>query len=130
MRPSRPHGPASACAGRAPGTGLDGSKAQPLNSTARQIGNTRAKETFNPNCPIEAFPIVGASLLAKFFASKLAPTVGSWPNGLSGFKGTSKNSEFAQMQGAKEGQASRAADARKWGFLEVPSRHEFLDNGL
>jgi len=27
---------------------------------------------------------VGASLLAKFFASKLAPTVGAWPNGLSG----------------------------------------------
>jgi len=27
-------------------------------------------------------------LLAKFFASKLAPTVGSWPNGLSGFNNT------------------------------------------
>src|SRR3989338_4512914 len=40
---------------------------------------------FIPDCPLEAFPIVGASLLAKFFASKLAPTVGSWPNGQSGF---------------------------------------------
>jgi len=39
----------------------------------------------NPDCPLEAFPIVGASLLAKFFASKLAPTVGPWPNGQSGF---------------------------------------------
>jgi len=38
----------------------------------------------NPDCPLEAFPIVGASLLAKFFASKLAPTVGSRPDGLSG----------------------------------------------
>src|SRR4030065_984236 len=38
-----------------------------------------------PACPLEAFHIVGASLLAKFFASKLAPAVGSWPNGLFGF---------------------------------------------
>ena len=27
-------------------------------------------------------------MLAKFFASKLAPTVGSWLNGLSGFNNT------------------------------------------
>src|SRR3970040_1663746 len=38
----------------------------------------------NPDCPLEVFPTVGASLLAKFFASKLAPTVGPWPNGQSG----------------------------------------------
>src|SRR4030067_3046498 len=42
------------------------------------------EKRINPDCPIEAFPIAGASLLAKFFASKLAPAAGSWPNGLSG----------------------------------------------
>jgi hypothetical protein len=32
------------------------------------------------------FFIVGASLLAKFFASKLAPTGGFWPDDCSGIK--------------------------------------------
>ena len=54
---------------------------------------------FNPDCPLEVFSIVGASLLAKFFASKLAPTVGSWPNGLSGFNvGWVERSDTQQLQ--------------------------------
>ncbi|OFZ67097.1 MAG: hypothetical protein A2V79_00985 [Betaproteobacteria bacterium RBG_16_56_24] len=35
---------------------------------------------------IRHFFLVGASLLAKFFASKLAPTGGSWPIVFSGIK--------------------------------------------
>jgi hypothetical protein len=43
----------------------------------------------NPNCSLEIMLIVGASLLANFknfFASKLAPTTGLLPNGLTGLK--------------------------------------------
>ena len=39
----------------------------------------------NPENPLDREPTVGASLLAKFFASKLAPTIGKVSYGQSGF---------------------------------------------
>ena len=41
----------------------------------------------NSNNPLDNVPIVGASLLAKSFASKLAPTIGETSNGQSGLNG-------------------------------------------
>jgi hypothetical protein len=46
----------------------------------------RESSGFNPNDPLDSEPTVGASLLAKNFASKLAPTIGKASNGQSGFK--------------------------------------------
>src|SRR4030065_324654 len=61
---------------------VNGESTAPSNSTL-----SPNPSPFNPNNPLDNEPTVGASLLAKNFASKLAPTIGKASNGQSGFKG-------------------------------------------